>query len=200
VKQCMLKAFPDEISARLELLRQRGIKKETAAIKGSRWWEDWERECLPEFVHQYYVAEEKCGVPRRLRRKRPAAMIARQIVLQWLELSEEEKFAWLHCQGHSKAGYVAADLAYRLERGDTDVLRAVADYVDALKNDKWYELTERLFDYARQNRGRPVHNAREIKDRFAPHLQMRMSEWNEFLRLRAVPYLPGPKGRPRKNG
>jgi len=192
-------------------MKQRANGKASAGTL-ARWWDwcrCWEGECPAGFATEFRLAELTFGLPRKLRATR-AGQTARQIVLEWLELSEKEKFTlfnvafgdrrWFRVKGEHPAMFLAGCLLSRMNTGDTDVLRAVADYIDALKYDKLLELTERLLEYALENRGRPVHTPREIKDQFAPDLDMRSTEWLEFLEARAIPHLPGVRGRPRKNG
>jgi len=176
--------------------------------KMSRWRDFWEDECSEEFVDRFYKAEEKYGFPRKLRGKTDARIARetlgslRDIYLKIASVPQADALSILfdRFSDRREIERVAAELGLYGAVGRTGVLRAAADYLDSLKYDRLLELTERLWDYATiEIRGRAVHTAREIKERFAPSLQMRTSEWRDFLKARAIPFKQGPIGRPRKN-
>jgi hypothetical protein len=99
------------------------------------------QELLVERGRKWWPAYEKFTTPKKLRRS-PFTQVARWIVHEWLDLSESEQgyFAvrfWddLRSMGFKGFPSLFPCLAYFLWLPDTEseLFRAIADYIDALK-------------------------------------------------------------------
>lgn len=178
-----------------------------------RWSGLWKEECPAGFWDDFCHAELTYGLPPKWKQTEAGA-VAREIALRWFAAPKAKRVErWEQVASGRPARRVAksdfspwifADvegaILDSLDRHNSDVFRALADYLDQMTQDGMLALTERLLNYAYVNRGKPIHTARQIQEMFAPKLKMRRSEWVEFLRVRKIPYLPGRRGRPRKNG
>jgi hypothetical protein len=98
-------------------------------------------------------------------------------------------------------------LLAELSRKPTELLRAIADYIDAYKaRGSRLEATERLYDYAEQVMSRCAKelNWREIRERYCPDYPRdgdgSYRNFQKFLRERGIPFQPVGefRGKPRK--
>ena len=145
--------------------------------------------------------------PKKLRGK-PSWL--RSCFLEWLKLPEEKKFYWADgfwrdlCRNNVKFPLVMPELMLVLWRAtrqatqaasESEELRALADYIDALnatKGDRGQRLlvTEMLYDYAHRVKAmeRPILTWRELRDEFWPDYQDTNANWQKFLRERGIPF------------
>jgi hypothetical protein len=154
------------------------------------------------FLSRQLQAQQKHEIDRlRKLRDKGSAAAAFEIMNDWRDFAVDRHplFDSARVEIPNPPPSSALLLLLHLARGDSGVFRALADYIDEFKFNPRLVLTEQLFDYAcHECVGKPIHTAREIKNRFAPHDAMRSDEWVRFLRDRNVPFLPGRRGRPRK--
>jgi hypothetical protein len=98
-------------------------------------------------------------------------------------------------------------LSWELRRDPSEVLRTIADYIDAYKGGRGrLQATEKLYDYAEQVMSRCAKelNWREIRERYCPDYPCdgdgTYRNFQKFLRERGIPFQPVGefRGRPRK--
>jgi hypothetical protein len=181
-------------------------------------FEDCERLSLPPSFNGHLLKKDgtlcelsfgepdKYRLPRRLRGK-DFANAAKMIVDDWLDLPKDDQgyFALTFWRDLRLAGItfpgMLGDLNYFLRLGASEIFRAVADYIDALKSDRALAITTRCldeyeFDLAASQR--PPLTWREIQQRYWPDYKGSPQNFQKFLRQRRIDFKPVGHWRGRK--
>ena len=156
-------------------------------------------------MQKWWPAYEKFTTPKKLKGN-PFSFVARWMVHEWLDLSESEQryFAtrfWddLRLSGFKGFPALFPVLAYFLWHPDTEseLFRAIADYIDALKAQKGDRgrrllVTESLYRYLSEVEAekRPILSWKEVREKFWPDYQDTNQNFQKFLRERGIPFDP----------
>ena len=153
---------------------------------------------LPDWVHPGEPDVHR--LPRKLKRNELAGF-AQEILEGWFELpmSDRKYFArqfWadLFSKG-VQAPDAAKDLIFFLSLGCSEVFRAIADYIDALKSDKRLAIATKVvaMELELAAKRKPPPTWREIQRRFWPEYRGR--NFQTFLKRRGARFLASGKWR-----